>query len=203
VVRPFRGPFRYFVVYKPFGLLSQFTPDHPGQRTLADLFRFPPAAYPVGRLDQDSEGLLLITDDNQLKTKLLDPESKVSKRYLVQVEGRATPDLLKPASEGMSLRIRGKDLQLAPARVQCLDHEPALPPREPPVRFRKTVPDSWVEITITEGKNRQVRKMLAALGFPVLRLVRIAIGGLTLNDMLQGEVKEISDPWPVICQQPG
>jgi len=202
VVRPVRGPFRYFVVYKPFGLLSQFTPDHPGQRTLADLFRFPPDVYPVGRLDQDSEGLLLVTDDNQFKTRLLDPESKLPKRYWAQVEGLATPDLLKPASEGMSLRIRGKDLRLAPARAQCLDHAPALPPREPPVRFRKTVPDSWVEITITEGKNRQVRKMLAALGFPVLRLVRVAIGGLTLSDLLPGEVREIQDPGPSIHQLP-
>jgi 23S rRNA pseudouridine2457 synthase len=182
------------MVYKPFGVLSQFTPDHPGQGTLADLYPFPPDVYPVGRLDQDSEGLLLVTNDNLFKTILLSPSSKLPKRYWAQVEGKAEPAALISLSQGMSLRIKGKDQCMAPARAQCLDPAPALPPREPPVRYRRSVPDSWVEIILTEGKNRQVRRMLAAIGYPVLRLVRVAIGGLSLGDMVPGEAREISDP---------
>lgn len=185
----------YFFLYKPFGMLSQFTPDHEGQVTLAELeYDFPKDVYPVGRLDSDTEGLLLLTDDKTLNAKLLNPKSHFPKTYWAQVEGiPAEPDvdLLR---RGVDIRIKKKVHRTHRAEVTLLTGEPDLPPRVPPIRFRKSVPDAWLEITLTEGKNRQVRRMCAAIGFPVLRLVRSGIGRYRLNEgllveMSPGEVR--------------
>ncbi len=185
--------FRYFLVYKPFGTLCQFTREVPGHVTLRDSFPdLPDRVYPVGRLDQDSEGLLLITDDNKLKNRIISPASKVRKRYLAQVEGEVTDTAIGQLREGVVIRVRKKDFQTMPASVQLLDHKPGLPERDPPIRFRASIPTSWIGIGITEGKNRQVRRMCAKVGFPVLRLVRVAIGGLTLDGLMPGEIRETS-----------
>jgi len=186
---------RYFLLYKPFGVLSQFTPDQPGDRTLSDLVNGLPAdVYPVGRLDKDSEGLLLLTNDNVLKTRYLEPRHKVAKSYWVQVEGDITQEALDRLAAGVSIRVNGKLLKTAPARVRRLHPEPLLPPRNPPIRFRKSVPTSWIEVAITEGKNRQVRRMTAATGFPTLRLVRATIGPLCLEGLQPGELREVPRP---------
>lgn len=185
---------RYFIVYKPYGVLSQFTPDQAGQQTLAHLYPFPPDVYPVGRLDQDSEGLLILTNDNILKANLLDPLAKVEKSYLAQVEGTVDPKILMPLSAGMTIRIKGKEIRLRPVRFECPDEVPQLPEREPPIRFRRNVPDSWVRLILTEGKNRQVRRMMAAVGYPVLRLVRESMGPFHLSSMLPGEVRQVEAP---------
>lgn len=183
---------RYYICYKPYGVLSQFTPDHPGQKTLADLYPFPGDVYPVGRLDQDSEGLLVLTNDKSLISKLLDPSCKVEKQYLVQVEGLVGPESLAPLTEGMSIRIKGKAIRLRPVRFELLGVPPALPDRMPPIRYRQSIPDSWLRLILTEGKNRQVRRMMAGLGFPVLRLVRESMGPFRLEALQPGEVREVS-----------
>ncbi|NJL73758.1 MAG: pseudouridine synthase [Saprospiraceae bacterium] len=185
----------YYFVYKPFGMLSQFTQEQAGQSTLADLhYTFPKDAYPVGRLDADSEGLLLISSDKTLNAKLLHPKHHAQKTYYVQVEGKPTALEIAPLQTGVVINVKGKPYRTAPAKVQLLETMPQLPPREPPIRFRKSIPDSWLSIILIEGKNRQVRKMCAALGFPVLRLVRVALEGYNLYqspllDMQSGEVR--------------
>jgi 23S rRNA pseudouridine2457 synthase len=171
--------FRYFLIYKPFGMLSQFSKegDHP---TLADLnSAFPKDIYPVGRLDADSEGLLLLTNDNQLKTKLLDPKNKHTRTYYVQVEGMISSEACSKLAHGVEISINGKTLRTLPALVEPME-EPGLPVRNPPIRFRQNIPTSWVSISLHEGKNRQVRRMTASVGFPTLRLVRWSIGHVTL-----------------------
>lgn len=173
--------FRYFLIYKPFGTLSQFSRegDH---ATLADLdFEFPKDIYPVGRLDADSEGLLLLTNDNYLKSKLLEPRNKHTRTYYVQVEGEVNDTACHELSDGVNISINGKRYKTLPAKASVID-EPKLPERNPPVRFRKNIPTSWISISLHEGKNRQVRRMTAAVGFPTLRLVRWAIGDISLAD---------------------
>lgn len=180
----------YYIVYKPFGMLSQFTKegDHP---TLADLnFNFPKDIYPVGRLDSDSEGLLILTNDNLFKTKLLDPKNKHSKTYYAQVEGVVTKEAAAQLSKGVSISIKGKSYTTLPAQVSPIA-EPSLPERNPPIRFRQHIPTSWMSIGIHEGKNRQVRKMTAAVGYPTLRLVRWSIGQLELGGMQPGDVLQV------------
>lgn len=180
----------YFLVYKPFGTISQFSPEG-GHSTLADLgFLFPKDCYPVGRLDTDSEGLLLITNDKTLNQRLLDPDLKFPKTYWVQVEGLITDEAITALENGVSFTAKGKIYVSAQAKVGRIFPQ-HLPQRNPPVRFRKNVPDCWIAITITEGKNRQVRKMTAATGFPTLRLIRRAIGGLTTEGLQPGQVLEI------------
>ncbi len=176
--------------HKPYGVLCQFTPDLPGQRTLAE-FGFPAAVYPVGRLDMDSEGLLLLTDEAGFNHKLLDPKTAHPRTYLAQVEGIPTPDALGRLERG-GLEIQG--YRTLPCRARLADPAPEIPPREPPVRFRKEIPTSWLELQLTEGKNRQVRRMTAAVGFPTLRLIRIAIGGFSGADISAGT-------WRVLPQQ--
>lgn len=162
-------------------MLSQFTRegDH---ATLADLaFDFPKNVYPVGRLDADSEGLLLLTNDNTLKTKLLEPRFKHKRTYYVQVEGEITQPACNEMSAGVFISINGKKYQTLPAKVMLIE-TPALPERNPPIRFRKNIPTSWISVILHEGKNRQVRKMTAAVNFPTLRLARWAIGDISLAD---------------------
>ena len=181
---------RYFIIYKPYGMLSQFTKegDH---KTLANLsYSFPKDVYPVGRLDADSEGLLLLTNDKQINHLLLDPKFKHTRTYLAQVEGIFSEDAKRKLEQGVYVSVDGKNYKTLPAKIEMQTFV-SLPDRNPPIRFRKNIPTSWIEITLQEGKNRQVRKMTAAVGFPTLRLVRIGIEKLSLGKMMTGDVKEI------------
>jgi 23S rRNA pseudouridine2457 synthase len=167
---------------KPYGVLCQFTDrSQPPRPTLAG-FGLPPDVYAAGRLDHDSEGLLLLTDDGGLAHRLTDPRHKQPKTYWVQVEGDPQDEALRALRDGVELN----DGRTLPAQVERLD-APALWPRDPPVRFRKTVPDAWLAITIHEGRNRQVRRMTAAIGLPTLRLVRVAIGPYRLDGLMPGQ----------------
>lgn len=171
---------------KPFGVLSQFTDTKsPTTRPTLSAYVDVPHVYPAGRLDRDSEGLLLLTDDGALQAKIADPKHKMSKTYYVQVEGAPTDKDLQTLRDGVTL----KDGPTRPAKVRLID-PPALWDRDPPVRFRKSVPDTWIEITISEGRNRQVRRMTAHIGFPTLRLVRWRIGSWTLDGVATGTWRE-------------
>jgi len=173
---------------KPFNVLCQFTDrSQPPRATLAG-FGLPPAVYAAGRLDYDSEGLLLLTDDGGLAHRLTDPRHKADKTYWVQVEGTVSAAQLAALRAGVQLN----DGPTLPAGVEPLDAAPALWERVPPVRFRKTVPDAWLAITLREGRNRQVRRMTAAVGLPTLRLVRVAMGAHALGDLQPGQWREIA-----------
>ena len=168
---------------KPFNVLCQFTDRSvPPRPTLAG-FGLPPRVYAAGRLDHDSEGLLLLTDNGTLAHKLTDPRHKADKTYWVQVEGVPGEEKLQALREGVLLN----DGPTLPARVQLMETSPALWPRDPPVRFRKTVPDAWLAITLREGRNRQVRRMTAAVGLPTLRLVRASMGAHALDGLQPGQ----------------
>lgn len=177
---------KYFALNKPYGVLSQFT-DKDGRRTLKSLYNFPKDVYPVGRLDMDSEGLLLLTNDKFLTNYLLNPKNKNEKEYFVQVEGIPTSESLQKLRDGV--KIEGKIT--LPAKVKIIE-EPDFPPRIPPIRERKNIPTSWISLTLIEGRNRQVRKMTAAVGFPTLRLVRVRIKNILLGDLKFGEVRELT-----------
>ena len=178
--------FKYYIAYKPYGMLTQFT-DSEGRRTLSELYPFPRDVYAVGRLDIDSEGLVLHTNDKKLNFYLLNPESRHEREYLAQVEGIPQRSDLEKLEKGVVIENR----KTLPAKVKLLDMEPLIPDRIPPIRKRKNIPASWVSLRLVEGKNRQVRKMTAHIGFPTLRLIRVAIGRLRLGDMKPGEVREI------------
>ncbi len=169
---------------KPYDVLCQFTDEGSGRPTLADFIKVP-GVYPAGRLDRDSEGLLLLTDDGKLQARIADPRFKLPKSYLVQVEG----DVAEAALASLRQGVRLKDGMTRPAEAERIA-APALWPRDPPVRFRKTVPDCWIRLTIREGRNRQVRRMTAAIGHPTLRLVRWSIGDWTLDGVAPGEWRE-------------
>lgn len=173
--------------WKPHGVMTAFT-DRDGRPTLADHIAVPDV-YAAGRLDRDSEGLLLLTRGKTLRTQLMRPDIGHPRTYLVQVEGIPTDDALRALSDGVDL----KDGRTRPAVAALLDDPPPLPPRVPPIRVRKTVPDSWIRLTLTEGKNRQVRRMTAAVGFPTLRLVRERIGTIGLDGLSPGAWAILSD----------
>lgn len=174
--------------HKPYGVLSQFTSNSSANRTLAE-FGFPKNVYAIGRLDADSEGLLLLSDEPKLNARLLDPRFAHEREYWAQVERIPTPDALRRLEHGMVIQNH----QTRPARAWILDPQPDLPPREPPIRFRKTVPTCWLELELIEGKNRQVRRMTAAIGHPTLRLIRVRIGKFELGDLPPGQWK-VLDP---------
>jgi 23S rRNA pseudouridine2457 synthase len=178
---------RYFLFNKPFGVLSQFTQDHPGQRTLAE-FAFPPEVYAAGRLDADSEGLLLLTDDGGLIKRLLDPDRGHKRQYLVQVEGEIMTEALEKLEAGVMI----SDYRTKPCAAKRVEEPAWLWPREPPIRMRKSIPTSWIELELTEGKNRQVRRMTAAIGHPTLRLIRTRIGRLELGSLKPGDKRELT-----------
>lgn len=176
---------------KPFNVLSQFTDDC-GRATLAD-YLVAPGCRVAGRLDFDSEGLLLLTDDGHLQQQIANPENKLWKTYLAQVEGSVDDGAIAQLTQGITL----KDGPTLPARARQID-APVLWQRDPPVRVRKTVPDSWLELSIREGRNRQVRRMTAAVGFPTLRLIRTTVGEWTLEDLLPGQHRELTVHMPLI-----
>ena len=198
--------------HKPYGVLSQFTNDGSPNRALAE-FGFPKNVYPIGRLDADSEGLLLLSDEPELNDQLLHPRHAHEREYWAQVEKIPTPEALQKLSHGVTVRGR----KTLPCRAWLLDPQPEvagenpstvptdtlspshgvrggpkIPPRTPPIRFRKSVPDCWIGLELIEGKNRQVRRMTAAIGHPTLRLIRIRIGGLHLENLAQGKWKELN-----------
>jgi 23S rRNA pseudouridine2457 synthase len=171
---------------KPFAVLSQFSSDQSPNRTLAE-FGFPPGVYPVGRLDADSEGLLILSDQPEWNARLLRPGQGHEREYWVQVEGVATPEKLQRLSSGVVIQGRAT----LPSVARALEPAPDFPPRNPPIRSRKTVPDCWLSIILREGRNRQVRRMTAAVGLPTLRLVRVRIGKLALKDLAPGDWREV------------
>ena len=174
-------------------MLSQFTKEGE-HHTLADLqYQFPKDAYPVGRLDADSEGLLLLTNNKNLNHRLLNPAFKHNRTYLIQVEGEITEDACRELESGVSISVDGTKYSTENCKVLKVEEPTTISERNPPVRFRKLIPTSWIQMTLIEGKNRQVRKMTAAVGYPTLRLIRIAIEDLSIDDMKQGEVKELKE----------
>jgi len=185
-----QGPGRlkshYILFCKPYGVLTQFSHEA-GHQSLADFGPFPHDVYPAGRLDADSEGLVLLTNDNRLKQLLTDPRFDHPRTYAVQIERIPDEDALRQLRDGVM--IEGQKTK--PADVRLLSDEPDLPPRPVPIRYRKNVPTAWIEITLREGRNRQVRKMTAKVGHPTLRLVRARIGSLTLEGLLPGQWREL------------
>jgi 23S rRNA pseudouridine2457 synthase len=173
--------------HKPFGVLSQFTPDGSKHRTLAE-FAFPKDVYPLGRLDAESEGLLLLSDEAGLNTRLLDPQRGHSRVYRALVERVPTIEALQTLQRGVKIG----DYRTLPCTARMLEPQPEIPPREPPVRFRKNVQDVWIELDLVEGKNHQVRRMTAAIGHPTLRLIRMRIGAFPLGDLPAGNWRELS-----------
>lgn len=181
----------YFIVHKPFNVLSQFT-SHEGKKTLKDIFDVPANVYPVGRLDYDSEGLLILTDDKKLNNHLLNPFYAHEREYWVQVENKVTQEAIEKLKKGIGITINGKMHLTKPCSAQIISHPPEVAERIPPIRLRKNIPVSWLKIILTEGKNRQVRKMTAAAGFPTLRLIRYRIENITIDKLLPGEMKMLS-----------
>ena len=173
---------------KPFAVLSQFSSDQSPNRTLAE-FGFPPGVYPVGRLDADSEGLLILSDQPKWNARLLRPGQGHEREYWVQVEGVATPEKLQRLATGVVIQGRAT----LPCAAHALEQAPGFPARNPPIRSRKTVPNCWLSIVLREGRNRQVRRMTAAVGLPTLRLVRVRIGKLQLKDLAPGDWREVQE----------
>jgi 23S rRNA pseudouridine2457 synthase len=183
------GKYRYILFYKPYGVLSQFTDNasETKRRTLKDYIPVP-SVYPVGRLDWDSEGLMLLTNHGQVQHRLADPRFQHPRTYWVQVERIPDAAALRQLRQGVII----EKYCTRQALVQLLNAEPPLPPRDPPIRFRQNVPTAWLEMTLTEGRNRQVRRMTAKVGFPTLRLVRVAIAGLSLEDLQPGQWRDLT-----------
>lgn len=177
---------RYLIFNKPYGVLTQFT-DQEGRSTLKDFIPIP-QVYAVGRLDRDSEGLLLLTDDGPLKSRLIDPQFGHPRTYWVQVEGIPDDSQLAPLRQGVTIQSQ----PTRPAEVQILSPDPQVPPRDPPIRERRAIPTCWLQITLREGRNRQVRRMTAAVGFPTLRLVRVGLGSLQLKDLSPGQWRDLT-----------
>ncbi|QSV61786.1 MAG: rRNA large subunit pseudouridine synthase E [Dolichospermum sp. DL01] len=178
---------RYIIFHKPYGVLSQFTQESPKHITLKEYIDVPDV-YAVGRLDWDSEGLLLLTNDGQLQHRLAHPRFGHQRTYWAQVERIPDLDAINKLQSGVEIQ----DYRTRPAQVRLLLEEPSVVQRIPPIRFRKSIPTAWLEMTLTEGKNRQVRRMTAAVGFPTLRLIRISIGNIQLDDLSPGQWRELT-----------
>ena len=178
---------RYIIFHKPYGVLSQFTQESPKHITLKEYIDVPDV-YPVGRLDWDSEGLLLLTNDGQLQHRLAHPRFGHQRTYWAQVERIPDVDAIHKLQTGVEIQ----DYRTRPAQVRLLLEEPSVVQRIPPIRFRKSIPTAWLEMTLTEGKNRQVRRMTATVGFPTLRLIRVSIGNIQLDDLALGQWRELT-----------
>lgn len=183
--------YKYFVVHKPFNVLSQFTTQDE-KKTLKDFFDVPIDVYPVGRLDYDSEGLLILTDDKFLNDYLLNPLHKHEREYWVQVEGNITSEAIDQLMKGVTININGNLYNTNQCFAERISQPAGIKERNPPIRYRKNIPESWLRLILTEGKNRQVRKMTAKVGFPTLRLIRYRIEKLTIEDLQPGEMKILS-----------
>ncbi len=184
-------PNHYFVIYKPFGYLSQFSSSE-NMPVLKSLYDFPKDVYPVGRLDKDSEGLLIITNDKSLNFKLLHPSFKHEREYWAQVERVPNELAINQLKAGVGIKVNKKVYQTLPAKATLMKEDPIVPDRNPPIRFRKNIPTAWLKLQLIEGKNRQVRKMTAKVGYPTLRLIRVRIANLRLENMEVGMVKKLS-----------
>jgi 23S rRNA pseudouridine2457 synthase len=182
---------QYYIIYKPFRVLSQFSPQE-DKKVLKDFFPVSADVYPVGRLDFDSEGLLILTNDRQLNHRLLDPAFAHEREYWVQVEGAIDPAALRQLETGVPITVDGRLYRTKPSRAALIDPAPPVRERNPPIRYRAQIPTSWVSLTLTEGKNRQVRKMTAQTGFPTLRLIRHRIEGITLGRLEPGEMRSLT-----------
>ena len=179
---------KYFVIYKPYGINSQFSQTE----SLKEVGNFPTGVYPVGRLDKDSEGLLLITDDKELNHFLLNPKFQHKRTYLVQVEGEPTEEALRTLENGVDINLKGIIYRTKKAIAVIQKELPVVPERNPPIRYRKNIPDCWISLKLQEGKNRQVRKMTASVGLPTLRLIRWSMEDLTIEGYGVGEIREFS-----------
>jgi 23S rRNA pseudouridine2457 synthase len=183
---------QYFLLYKPFQVLSQFT-SQDAKKSLKDIIEVEKDVYPVGRLDYDSEGLLLLTNDSSINHQLLHPSFEHKRTYWVQVDGAITDVALEILRKGVIINIDGKQYKTNKAVLKNLPDDIQVPERNPPIRFRKSIPTSWVSIELTEGKNRQVRKMFASVGFPVLRLIRAQLGIYTIDKMQPGDLLSLTE----------
>ena len=181
----------YYLIYKPYQVLSQFTSTD-GKLCLKDILNVPKNVYPVGRLDYDSEGLLLLTNDTSINHQLLHPKFAHARTYWVQVDGLITNDAIETLSKGVTISVDGKTYATKKAVLKILPDDLVIPERNPPIRVRKSIPTSWVSIQLTEGKNRQVRKMFASVGFPVVRLIRSQIGQFSIAQMQPGDCLSLS-----------
>ena len=181
----------YYLIYKPYQVLSQFTSSD-GKLCLKDILNVPKNVYPVGRLDYDSEGLLLLTNDTSINHQLLHPKFAHARTYWVQVDGAITNDAVEALSKGVTISVDGKIYETKKATLKILPDAIVVPERNPPIRIRKSIPTSWVSIQLTEGKNRQVRKMFASVGFPVVRLIRSQIGQFSIAQMQPSDCLSLS-----------
>lgn len=181
----------YYLIYKPYQVLSQFTSSD-GKLCLKDILNVPKDVYPVGRLDYDSEGLLLLTNDTSINHQLLHPKFAHARTYWVQVDGAITNDAIEALSQGVTISVDGKTYETKKATLKILPDNLLVPERNPPIRVRKSIPTSWVSIQLTEGKNRQVRKMFASVGFPVVRLIRSQIGQFSIAQMQPSDCLSLS-----------
>lgn len=184
-----KGSHSYYLIYKPFKILSQFT-DENGNKGLGSLYQLNKDIYPIGRLDLDSEGLLILTNDKSLNNKLLNPKNEHKRTYWVEVEGVPDEKAMKRFADGIEINLKGKKHFTKKASIRAI--EPDISDREPPVNVKKHPTRTWLEVSITEGKNRQVRKMTAAIGHPTLRLIRVAIEDLEVFPLKSGEITQIS-----------
>lgn len=183
----------YYIFYKPFQVLCQFSPEG-DKKTLAEFFPgISKDIYPVGRLDYDSEGLLLLTNDKDLTHRLLEPKFAHQRTYWVQIEGIPAKEDMQKLERGVLISINGKPYKTKPAKAILFEDAPVVPERNPPIRYRKEIPTSWIALTLTEGKNRQVRRMTAAIGFPTLRLIRYSIGKVTIENLQPGHFVQLSN----------
>lgn len=181
---------RYYIVYKPFQVLTRFGREG-DKAVLADFFNVPKDVYPVGRLDYDSEGLLILTNDKNLNHRLLDPKFAHEREYWAQVDGAVNDRAVQQLQKGVTINVDGKDYHTRPAKASIFTEAPPVPERNPPIRFRKSIPAPWIKLVLNEGKNRQVRKMTAATGFPTLRLIRYRVERLTIAGMQPGDMIEL------------
>jgi len=181
---------RYYIIYKPYQVLSQFS-ESGDKKILRDYCKVPSDVYPVGRLDFDSEGLLLLTNDKKLNHRLLNPLFAHERTYWVQVDGNISQQAVNDLQLGVDINVDGKIYHTKKCKAGLFMLEPAVPERIPPIRFRKNIPAPWIALTLTEGKNRQVRKMTAAVGYPTLRLIRYSIGSINIEGLMPGDMMEM------------